>query len=108
MMGEFERAARQRNVERFAVWQRTYNPPQTIYTADQWALRDAAMNGFTAGEIQDAQRFAEALERPTLAMLDTVEQLVRAAVIDMLDSRTDAQGLTAHDRKMFSTLGVKY
>ena len=97
MMGEFERAARRKQVDDFARWINAYHEMESELPA-----------GFTPGEVKDADRFQEALERPTLAMLDTVEQLVRTAVIDMLDSRTDAQGLTAHDRKMFSTLKVRY
>ena len=97
MMGEFERAARERQINDFSRWLNAYHEMETDTPA-----------GFTPAEVRDADRFQNALERPTLAILDTVERLVRATVLDMMDARTDAQGLTAHDRKMFSTLGVKY
>ena len=97
MMGEFERAARERQINDFSRWLNAYHEMETDTPA-----------GFTPAEVRDADRFQNALERPTLAILDTVEHLVRATVLDMMDARTDAQGLTAHDRKMFSTLGVKY
>ena len=97
MMGEFERAARERQINDFSRWLNAYHEMETDTPA-----------GFTPAEVRDADRFQNALERPTLAILDTVEHLVRATVLEMMDARTDAQGLTAHDRKMFSTLGVKY
>ena len=99
MMGEFERDARAKRIADFARWQRGYYAMESS---------KAKASEFDAGEVRDADQFAQALERPTLAMLDTVEQLVRATVLDMMDARMDAQGLTAHDRKMFSSLGVKY
>jgi hypothetical protein len=97
MMGEFERAARERQINDFSRWLNAYHEMESKLPV-----------GFTSDEVRDADRFQDALERPTLAILDTVEQLVRATVLDMMDARTDAQGLTAHDRKMFSTLKVKY
>ena len=97
MMGEFERAARERQINDFSRWLNAYHK-----------MESELPEGFTPAEVRDADRFQNALERPTLAILDTVEHLVRATVLDMMDARTDAQGLTAHDRKMFSTLGVKY
>jgi hypothetical protein len=99
MIGEFERDARAKRIADFARWQRGYYAMES---------NKVDANEFDADEVRDADQFAQALERPTLAMLDTVEQLVRATVIDMMYRDTDAQGLTSHDRKMFSSLKVKY
>lgn len=97
MMSEFEREARQRQIDDFSRWINAYHQMESQTPA-----------GFTAGEVRDADGFQKAQDMPTLAIVDTLAQLVRETVLEVLDARTDAQGLTAHDRKMFSTLKVKY
>lgn len=97
MMNERERTTRQRQIDDFSKWINAYHEAEAQTPV-----------GFTPAEVRDADGFQDALERPTLAILDTLTQLIREAVLEVLDERKDTQGLTAHDRKMFSSLGVKY
>lgn len=98
MMGEFERAAREKQIRDFTRWVNKYHAVEAQQPA-----------GFDMSEAYAADQYQQALDRPTLAILDTVEALVRRTVVDMMHSPPDAATFfTEHDRRMFSILKVKY